>query len=207
MALASPSPASGARTRVEILSQGDEVVTGQVADTNAAWMSTRFTDLGFDVARHSSVGDRLVDLVAMFREIAARAAQHGSASVCICTGGLGPTDDDLTAQAVATAFERPLQLDEVALATIEARYAAYGRPMPAVNRRQAMLPHHAERIDNDHGTAPGFAFEQGPCWFVCLPGVPREMKAMFAEQVEPRLRERFGVAEGSLVTFRTIGVG
>jgi nicotinamide-nucleotide amidase len=195
------------RICVEILSQGDEVVTGQVADTNAAWMSTRFTELGFDVARHSSVGDRLPDLVAVFLEIAARAAHKDVPTVCICSGGLGPTDDDLTADAVAEAFGRPLALDAEALAAIEARYAAYGRPMPAVNRRQAMLPEGAERVENDHGTAPGFAFEESGCWFVCLPGVPREMKAMFAEQVEPRLLARFGASAGVLVTFRTVGTG
>jgi nicotinamide-nucleotide amidase len=186
--------------RAEVLSQGDEVVTGQIADTNAAWLSEQLTERGFDVVRHTAVGDRQADLVRVFREIAERA------DVCICTGGLGPTDDDLTAGAVAESFERPLALDEVALRAIEERYRSFARVMPEVNRRQAMLPAGVERVDNRHGTAPGFAFTQG-AWFVCLPGVPREMKAMFAEEVSPRLEQRFSARPGRLVTFRTVGVG
>ncbi len=206
-----PAHEAPSRPRVELLSQGDEVVTGQVADTNAAWLATRLTELGFDVVRHHSVGDRMADLVQAFHHIVERAnAAHealGAPTVCVCTGGLGPTDDDLTGAAVAEAFRRPLALDEVALATLEARYASFGRRMPSVNRRQAMLPERVERVDNDHGTAPGFGFDEGACWFVCLPGVPREMKAMFREQVHPRLRERFHLPEARLVTFRTTGVG
>jgi len=185
----------------EILSQGDEVVTGQTIDTNAAWLSDRLTALGYQVVRHTSVGDRLADLVSLFREIGDRA------DLCVCTGGLGPTDDDLTAAAVAEAFARPLQLDPQALADLVDKYERAGRPMPEVNRRQAMLPEGSARVDNPRGTAPGFAFEGGSCWFVCLPGVPREMKGMFAEEVQPSLAERFSVHPGRLVTLRTIGVG
>ena len=83
----------------EILSQGDEVVTGQIADTNAAWLSERLTDLGFEVLRHTTVGDRQSDIVSAFNEISLRS------DLCLCTGGLGPTDDDLTAPLVAMAFD------------------------------------------------------------------------------------------------------
>ncbi len=207
----SSAVASPARPRVELFSQGDEVVTGQVADTNAAWLATQLTELGFDVVRHHAVGDRMADLVEAFRQVEARAdaahAATGLPTLCICTGGLGPTADDLTAMAVAEAFGRPQQLDEVALAAIEARYASFGRRMPEVNRRQAMLPGGVERVDNEHGTAPGFAFDQGACWFVCLPGVPREMKAMFHEQLRPRFPAHFQLPEARLVTFRTTGIG
>lgn len=193
----------------EILSQGDEVVTGQIADTNAAWLSERLTDLGFDVVRHTAVGDRLPDLVGLLREIAPRC------DLCVSTGGLGPTDDDLTAPAVALAFARPLERDPVALAQIEERFRRFGRTMAPVNRKQADLPQGSERLDNDWGTAPGFAFsgENGPlasgkgAWFACLPGVPREMRAMFDERVLPRLHARFALRPGGLVTVRTIGVG
>ena len=185
----------------EILSQGDEVVTGQTVDTNAAWLATHLTSLGYQVARHTTVGDRLADLVQLFREIGERA------QLCVCTGGLGPTDDDLTAPAVAAAFARPLQLDPKALADLIEKYERAGRPMPEVNRKQAMLPEGALRIDNPRGTAPGFAFLGGQCWFVCLPGVPREMKAMFTESVVELFAERFAVRPGRLVTLRTIGVG
>src|SRR5262245_1963247 len=133
--------------RAEILSQGDEVVTGQIADTNAAWLSERLTELGFDVARHTTVGDRRSDLVSVLREIAARC------DLCRCTGGPGPTDDDLTAGSVAEAFDRPLQLDAVALGQIEEKFRRFGREMAPVNRRQAELPAGTARLDNDWGTA------------------------------------------------------
>jgi nicotinamide-nucleotide amidase len=185
----------------EILSQGDEVVTGQIADTNAAWLSERLTELGFDVMRHTTVGDRQADLVAVFGEISMRT------DLCLCTGGLGPTDDDLTALSVAMAFDRPLQLDPVALAQIEERFRSSGRAMAPVNRRQAQLPSGSDRLDNDWGTAPGFAFEAGRAWFACMPGVPHEMREMFAQRVLPRLQERFSLRPGRLVTLRTLGVG
>lgn len=185
----------------ELLSQGDEVVTGQIADTNAAWLSQQLTDLGFTVLRHTTVGDRLDDLVAVFREIGARA------DVCLCTGGLGPTDDDLTAEAVARAFDRPLQLDEVALGQIEERFRSFGRAMAPVNRKQALLPAGSARLDNLWGTAPGFAFRGGRCEFACMPGVPREMTQMYAHGVVPRLQGAFALRAGRRVTLRTIGVG
>jgi nicotinamide-nucleotide amidase len=186
----------------ELLSQGDEVVTGQIADTNAAWLSTRLTELGFSLRRHQAVGDRLADLVAILREIAPRCA------LCVCTGGLGPTSDDLTAEAVAEAFGAPLVHDPEAMAQIEAMFARYSRRMPEINRKQALLPAGSIRIDNRWGTAPGFALKSpAGAWFVCLPGVPREMKPMFDELVTPHLRERFGLTPGRLVTLRTAGVG
>lgn len=187
--------------RVEILSQGDEVVTGQVADTNAAWLATRLTELGLVVVRHTSVGDRLDDLVAVLQEVGARA------DVVLCTGGLGPTDDDLTAQAASIAFGMPLALDEVALADLIAKYARFGRRMPEVNRKQAVLPVGSERLDNDFGTAPGFALASPRAWMAFMPGVPREMKGMFEGRVVPRLRERFALVPGRLVTLRTTGYG
>lgn len=186
---------------VEILSQGDEVVTGQVADTNAAWLAERLTERGFPVVRHTSVGDRLDDLVGLFGEVAARA------DLVLCTGGLGPTADDLTAEAVAEAFGRPLHLDPTALADLEAKYARWGRRMPPVNRKQALLPEGALRIDNDWGTAPGFAIEAGRAWMAFVPGVPREMKRLFRAKLVPLIEARFAVAPAHLITLRTTGVG
>lgn len=185
----------------EILSQGDEVVTGQITDTNAAWLAERMTDLGFVVVRHSSVGDRLDDLDRVFREIA------GRCDVCLCTGGLGPTDDDLTAQAVAGAFDSPLELDPDALIEIEERFLAFGRPMAPVNRKQALLPRGSERLTNSWGTAPGFSIRHNGTWFVCMPGVPREMRSMFEHRALPGILARFAVSPGTLVTLRTTGVG
>ncbi len=185
----------------ELLSQGDEVVTGQIADTNAAWLATRLTELGFHVSRHTTVGDRRDDLVAALGEIA------GRADLCVGTGGLGPTEDDLTAECVATAFDRPLAMDADAMAQIEAMYARMSRRMPEVNRKQALLPRGSLRVDNSWGTAPGFAVDQQGCLFAFLPGVPREMKPMFDQRVLPLLHERFGLRPGRLVTLRTTGAG
>ncbi len=185
----------------EILSQGDEVVTGQTVDTNAAWISERLTELGFMVLRHNTVGDRLEDIRDLVRDAAARS------SLCICTGGLGPTEDDLTAQAVAEAFDRPLRLDSVALEHIAGFFKRVNRPMSDVNRKQAYLPEGAIRLSNHWGTAPGFAIEQGHSWLFFLPGVPREMKQMVSHRVEPLLYKRFHLEPSRLITFRTVGVG
>jgi nicotinamide-nucleotide amidase len=190
----------------EILSQGDEVVTGQIADTNAAWIAERLTEAGFVVARHTTVGDSLGAIAEALREISTRC------DLCVCTGGLGPTDDDYTARAVEAAFGRPLAFDAVAMAAIESIYAAFKRVMPEINRRQAWIPSGATRVDNRWGTAPGFAVDErdrgaGRALFVFMPGVPREMKPMYEQNVAPILRERFALRPGRLVTLRTVGVG
>ncbi len=185
----------------EIFSQGEEVVSGQIADTNAAWLSEQLVAMGFDVTRHTAVGDRLGALIELLHEISRRA------DCCICTGGLGPTQDDLTAQAVARVFERRLELDTAALAAIEHYFARLALRMPEVNRKQALLPHGALRLDNRWGTAPGFALEAGQCWFAFLPGVPDEMKNMFDHCVRPRLEQRFKLEAGRLITLRAIGIG
>lgn len=187
--------------RLEIFSQGDEVVTGQVVDSNAAWLSQHAVQLGFQVTRHTAVGDNLQDLIALLQEISERA------DCCICTGGLGPTTDDLTAEAVSKAFKLPLVLDEVALSQIESYFTRREREMPASNRKQALLPQNSQRIDNETGTAPGFSLQVGGCWFVFLPGVPLEMMPMFSSHVLPELPQRFDLQTKCLVTLRTIGIG
>lgn len=187
--------------RAEIFSQGDEVVTGEIADTNAAWLAETLTGMGFDIARHTTVGDRLEALIDVLREISALA------DLCLCTGGLGPTCDDLTAEAVSRAFDRPLTMDPVALGQIEDWFRRMGRDMPAVNRKQALLPGGAARLDNAWGTAPGFAVTAGRCRFYFMPGVPREMKAMFGAAIEPALPGLFGLAPRPRVVLRTVGLG
>ncbi len=185
----------------ELFSQGDEVVTGEITDTNAAWLATELTGLGFEVTRHSTVGDSLEALVRLLCEIA------GRADLCLCTGGLGPTCDDLTAEAVSLAFERPLALDSVALTQIESWFRRMDRVMPAVNRKQALLPHGAERLDNHWGTAPGFTLTTGRCRFYFMPGVPREMQAMAREAILPQLPRQFALRPRPRVILRTVGLG
>jgi competence/damage-inducible protein CinA-like protein len=186
---------------VEIFSQGEEVITGQVADTNAAWLSQQLMEMGFLITRHTAVGDKLTDLTVLLKEIANRA------ECCICTGGLGPTCDDLTAKAVAQAFDLPLQFDEIAFAAISGFFQHRGMDMPEVNRKQAMFPQGATRIDNDVGTAPGFCLRYQNCWFVFLPGVPYEMQKLFSQHIKSLLKQRFSLTPPRLVTIKTWGLG
>jgi competence/damage-inducible protein CinA-like protein len=187
---------------IEIFSQGEEVVTGQVADTNAAWLSQQLVTMGFTITRHSAVGDNLTDLILLLQEIAQRRPD-----CCICTGGLGPTCDDLTAEAVATAFGLPLEFDQVAFAQIGDFYQRRNKVMPEVNRKQAMLPQSATRIDNTVGTAPGFCFSYQDCFFVFLPGVPSEMQYLFTETVVAELKKRFSPNPSRLVMIKTRDIG
>ncbi len=186
---------------LEIFSQGEEIVTGQTVDTNAAWLAQEAIHCGFTVTRHTAVGDKLTDLINLLNDIAARA------DCCICTGGLGPTSDDLTAEAVASAFNRPLEFDDIAFEQIQEFFDRRNRPMPEVNKKQALLPQTAKRIDNTWGTAPGFALQHQRCWFVFLPGVPSEMTAMFTEHVKPDLQARFILQPAQLVSLKTLGLG
>ncbi|MEE9424113.1 MAG: competence/damage-inducible protein A [Methylococcales bacterium] len=186
---------------VEILSQGEEVLTGQIVDTNSAWLSERLVKLGFSVTRHNTVGDRLDDLIDVFLEITTRA------DVCICTGGLGPTSDDLTAQAVSNAFQLELIEDPVAIKQIEQYFSSRKKTMPAINRRQALLPQGAIRLDNHWGTAPGFALQVNDCRLICVPGVPYEMRQLFNTQIEAILEKDFQQKPWQLIILRTVNMG
>ncbi|SMG62849.1 competence/damage-inducible protein CinA [methanotrophic bacterial endosymbiont of Bathymodiolus sp.] len=179
------------QTIVEIFSQGEEIVSGQIVDTNAAWLSQKLVQMGFVVKRHSAVGDNLIDLKNLLQDISLRA------DFCICTGGLGPTIDDLTAQAVAESFSKPLQLDAEALQQITQYFSCRKREMVDSNRKQAFFPQGALRIDNEWGTAPGFSVQHNRCWFVFVPGVPYEMKHMFNASIAKQLAQHFSVRPGS----------
>jgi len=185
----------------EVFSQGEEIVTGQVVDTNAAWLSQQAVALGFHVTRHTAVGDKLENLIQVLLDISNRA------DCCICTGGLGPTSDDLTAEAVTKAFGLPLVFDEIAFAQIQQFFIGRNRPMPECNRKQALLPQGSIRLDNHTGTAPGFALQHGRCWFAFVPGVPSEMRHLFLEHIQPMLADRFVLQPSQLITIKTIGIG
>ncbi|MDO8845537.1 competence/damage-inducible protein A [Methylicorpusculum sp.] len=187
--------------KLELFSQGEEVVTGQTVDTNAAWLAQACVNLGFMITRQTAVGDKLEDLVTLLNEIAERS------DCCICTGGLGPTSDDLTAQAVAQAFSLPLEFDPVAFEQIERFFLKRKRAMPEVNRKQAYLPKGAQRIDNEWGTAPGFTMRYNDCWFVFLPGVPSEMRQLFDSFVRDHLGKQFSLKPKQLVSLKTVGIG
>ncbi|MEV3834648.1 CinA family nicotinamide mononucleotide deamidase-related protein [Aeromonas allosaccharophila] len=191
--------------RIEIISTGDEIVTGLVVDTNAAWLSALLLEQGWQVRRRLTVGDNLADLKAVLQESASRA------EVVLVCGGLGPTADDLTAQAAAEAFAQPLTLFPDWLATITARYASRGRPMAQSNAKQAWLPQGCEILDNPVGTACGFMVTHpasyGLSRLFFTPGVPFEFKQMVREQILPRLKALAGAqVDTELRRFYTFGV-
>jgi len=169
---------------VEILSTGDELLTGQVVDTNSAWLMDRLWDLGVGVSRKTLVGDDRQDL------LAALAETSGRSQVVVMSGGLGPTEDDLTAECVAAAMGVPLTLHQPTLQAIRERFARMGRTMTPNNEKQARVPRGATVIANRFGTAPGFVAPLGKGEVVCLPGVPVEFKGLCEEAVIPRLAAR-----------------
>ncbi len=184
-----------------LIAQGDELTTGQTVDTNSAWMADRLWAMGVRVRRVMTAPDDLPDLI----DIIAQAS--GLAPIVVCTGGLGPTRDDLTAEAVAAVTGRPLRLDPVAMGQVEAMYARYRRRMPEVNRKQALLPEGAELLENRWGTAPGFRVAHGGARLSFLPGVPREMRPMFELHVEPDVRAHHELPRATLRTLKVVGLG
>lgn len=170
---------------VEMLSTGDEVLHGQIVDTNAAWLADFFFNQGLPLTRRNTVGDDLDALVAILRE------RSEQADVLIVNGGLGPTSDDLSALAAATAKGEGLILHPEWLGTMTRFFAERGRPMAESNRKQAEIPASAEMINNPVGTACGFAIQLNRCLMFFTPGVPSEFKVMVEQEILPRLRQRF----------------
>ncbi|HBW4719746.1 nicotinamide mononucleotide deamidase-related protein YfaY [Klebsiella pneumoniae] len=170
---------------VEMLSTGDEVLHGQIIDTNAAWLADFFFNQGLPLTRRNTVGDDLDALVAILRE------RSEQADVLIVNGGLGPTSDDLSALAAATAKREGLILHPEWLETMTRFFAERGRPMAESNRKQAEIPASAEMINNPVGTACGFAIQLNRCLMFFTPGVPSEFKVMVEQEILPRLRQRF----------------
>ena len=166
---------------IELLIIGNEILSGRTIDRNASFMIDRLGDAGFPVRHISVVGDDRDDLVRAFR-IAA-----GRSRIVLATGGLGPTSDDLTAEAAAAAFGTTLVLDETVMRTIEELFRRRRRFMSESNRRQAMLPSGASALPNPLGTAPGIRIESGGTVIYLMPGVPVEMQAIFTGSVLPQI--------------------
>lgn len=193
--------------RAEVIAIGDELITGQRLDTNSQWLSERLTEIGVEVAFHTTIGDRLADNVLAFQAAIERA------DVVIATGGLGPTADDLTREAISAAAGVPLVRHEASLEHIRQLFASRGRQMPERNSVQADFPAGAEPIPNAHGTAPGIDLEiargaSRPCLVFALPGVPAELKPMWFQSVAPRIIAARG--EARVIRHRRIkcfGVG
>ena len=186
--------------KTAILSVGTEILFGQIANTNTVFLSQQLNQLGFDVMYHYTVGDnalRLNDIIALaFRDC----------DLVITTGGLGPTQDDLTKETVCIALHDHLVKHEPSMRALEESFKRYNSPITQNNFKQAMMPSRAIVFDNDAGTAPGFALEENGKTVVCMPGPPREMTRMFEKKIKPFLEEKSdGVIYYRMI--RTIGIG
>ena len=175
-------------TRACIIAVGSELLTPFRVDSNSLVITERLNEIGVDVRLKLVVGDDVEELAESLRRALAWA------DVIVMTGGLGPTEDDITRDAIARAFEAPLEIDESIVDRIKERFARRGLAMPAINRRQAMVPRGATVLPNPNGTAPGLWMEHGGSAIVVLPGPPREMKPMFEAVVRERLMPRSGGA-------------
>jgi nicotinamide-nucleotide amidase len=184
---------------LEMISTGEEVLSGQIVDTNAAWFADNMMNLGIELTRRTTVGDRLDDLIDIFRE----RSQH--ADLILVNGGLGPTSDDLSAEAAAKALAVDLVEHQGWREHLEAWFRSRGRTMPASNLKQCLLPRNAVLVDNPAGSAPGFRIKLNRAWLFFTPGVPTEFKQMVTGEFIPFLQQQFGGGEAirlcKLLTF------
>jgi len=186
----------------EIVAIGSELLLGQIVDTNSAWMAQRLTALGVNLYFKSVVGDNPVRM----KEVIGRALER--ADIVITSGGIGPTQDDLTREIVAEVTGRKLIQDAGMLEQVEEHFRRRGRPMTPNNLRQAYMPEGAIPVKNPNGTAPSFVVEDSRAVVFSLPGVPVEMKWLFENEVEPYLRKKFNLAE--VIHYRVlkiVGIG
>src|SRR5918994_415511 len=184
----------------ELLSIGAELLLGETVDTNAAFLGGEMAALGMPLRSVRMLPDDRAVLQRAFAEARERS------SVVLATGGLGPTHDDLSREGLADALGEELSEDPALLETLEQRFAAFG-PMPVANRRQALLIPSAEPLPNPIGSAPGWWVDRDGMVVVLMPGVPSEMRRMWAEQVRPRLADRFGLPPLAVRTVKAFGIG
>ncbi|MEG2930525.1 MAG: competence/damage-inducible protein A [Ruthenibacterium sp.] len=184
----------------EIIAVGTELLLGDILNTNAQFLSRELAALGVNVHFQSVVGDNSARLRGVIELAKSRS------DLLVFSGGLGPTDDDLTKQTVAEVFGDALRFDEAEYKKIQSFFTAWGRTMPENNKKQAYVPVQGRKLENDNGTAPGMIFEQDGKYAVLLPGPPRELQPMFSDKVKPWLAK---LSDGVLVstTLRVAGVG
>ena len=185
----------------EIIAIGSELLSPNKSDTNGLWLTDQVNRIGIDVKLKTIVGDDDARLEEVVKDAVKRSR------VVIATGGLGPTEDDITRKVVARALGRRLTLDEKLLEEIRAKFQRFGMNMPERNSRQAMVIDGAEVLPNPNGSAPGLYLEQGSCAVALLPGPPREMKPMFENHVKPRLEKIAGDVRFATRLMRVTGMG
>ena len=196
---------------VELINTGNELMLGRVLNTHQQWICSQLADAGYTVTRQIAVSDRADEIQAAVREALCRA------DLVITTGGLGPTSDDCTRDAIARLIDRPLREDAAVLKQGASFFALRNRPMPSITRVEAQVPEGATVFINRHGTAPGLAMEipdgkfrqsGRPTWLIMRPGPPRELKPMFSEDALPWIRRVLPLKETLVCrTVRTNGIG
>lgn len=185
----------------EIITIGDEILYGQILDTNSQWMSYQLDQSGIRTIRKSSVGDQEEEILTLLAEAEQRA------DIILITGGLGPTNDDITKKTLAKFFKSELKLNTAALKDVTLYFKSRGRELTDLNKLQAFLPEDCTYIQNKCGTAPGMWFEKNSTVFISVPGVPFEMKAMMEENILPALREKYHTPVIYHKIIKTIGIG
>ena len=185
----------------EIITIGDEILIGQIVDTNSAWMAHQLNMAGIRVKQISSVSDDKQHILTALKEASNRA------DIILITGGLGPTKDDITKKTIAEYFGVDLVENEAALQNVTQIFARYNRPLLEVNKQQALVPENCEVILNKNGTAPGMWFNQGGKIYMSMPGVPHEMMYMMEEQVIPKLQSTLTLPFIVHKTILTVGEG
>jgi len=187
--------------RAEIITIGDEILYGQILDTNTQWISEELDKLGVKTVRKSSVGDAKDDIVQIFEEAQTRA------DLILITGGLGPTKDDLTKKIMADYFGATLELHPQALENVTEFFQKRGRELTEINRTQAFLPSNCTFIRNIQGTAPAMWFEEKGVVWVSMPGVPFEMKGIMQQEILPRIARYFKTPKIIHKVIKTVGIG
>ncbi len=185
----------------EVLTIGDEILFGQITDTNTQWISAELTKIGVRTVRKTSVGDSREAILEAFNEAAKRV------KIVIVTGGLGPTKDDITKKTFCDFFDTTLEINESALALITSFFVERGRSMTDLNRQQAAVPKNCTYVENRWGTAPGMWFDVNGVVWVSLPGVPFEMKNLMTKRILPMLQAHFKTPVIYHRMIRTVGIG
>lgn len=184
----------------EIIAIGDEILIGQVQDTNSNFLATGLTKLGFQVQRISAISDNHDAIYTMLDEVTQRC------DLAIFTGGLGPTNDDITKKTFAEYFQSEMVLDKTVLKNIKEFFQGRGLPLTRLNEEQALVPDNCEVLFNHHGTAPGMLFRYDDTYVVSFPGVPFEMKPLFENELVPVLKSDFELPARVYKTFHLAGI-
>lgn len=187
--------------KAEIITIGDELLIGQVVDTNSAWMGEVLNQIGIKINRITSISDNRDEIINTLKEASQRA------QLILITGGLGPTNDDITKKTLAEFFRVNMRFDEKAFEDVVHLFSIRGRELSAINRMQAEVPENCITLYNKVGTAPGMWFDEKDVVFVSMPGVPYEMKYLMEKEVIPRVKKRFNTPYIVHSTVLTFGIG